>query len=344
MTAVESTLIVGEEIGRGHFGRVHIGRDVLRDRLAIKIMERQEGEAEANWIARRDGLVREGHRLHQAAHANVVTVHYVTTDKGGQSIHLTMEYCPGGSLETPYKAGPMRHDAVRKFGKHICLGLASLHDRGMIHRDIKPGNVLISADNVAKVSDFGLVTDDIVEGYAAGAGYRDHLAPEYYTSGVCSVKSDIWALGITLYRLLHGHDWYAAQTKPRFLVKNGGFAQTLKWLPHISDGWRRLINRMLSDESAARPNDMREVSRLLGAINVDHPWTCDIGENQISWERIIGGRRQTVSYSRHSFRHYSWNAASQALTINGRNRQLGGSSNVSRVQAERELRAFFRAN
>ncbi|QOD65801.1 serine/threonine protein kinase [Ochrobactrum sp. MT180101] len=344
MTAVEATLVLGEEIGRGHFGCVHIGSDLLRDRLAVKVMTRKEGEDEQVWIARRDGLVREGDRLHRAAHPNVVLVHYITTGRDGHEIQLSMEYCAGGSLETHYKSGPMNCADVRKFGKQVCLGLASLHDRGMVHRDIKPGNILISGEGVAKVSDFGLVTDDIVEGYAHGAGYTDHLAPEFYTAGVCSIKTDIWALGITLYRLLHGHDWYNAQVRPRFLVRNGGFAQTLKWLPHISDSWRRTIKRMLSDDSADRPSDMRDVSRLLGSITVDNPWACTVAENQISWRRNRQERIQTVQFNRHSSRSYSWSAFSASVAPNGRNRQLGGAENLNRIQAERELRSFFNAH
>src|SRR5690606_29051360 len=119
-------------------------------------------------------------------------------------------FCHGGSLEPAYRKGPIDDATVLKIAREVCLGLAALHDRGMVHRDIKPGNILLDRNGVAKVSDFGFVTDEIVEGYAAGAGYLDHLAPEYYSSGVTSTRSDLWALGVTLYRLLHGHAWYSS--------------------------------------------------------------------------------------------------------------------------------------
>lgn len=344
MTAIEATLVIGEEIGRGHFGRVHLGRDLLRERLAVKIMERADDETQEEWIARRTGLIEEGNSLHRANHQNVVQVFYLTNDQIGQGIHLTMEYCEGGSLEGPYKQGPIRSDVVRRIGKHACLGLASLHDRGMIHRDIKPGNILLDASGVAKISDFGLVTDDIVEGYAIAAGYRDHLPPEYYSDGVCSIRSDIWALGVTLYRLLHGHGWYSSQLRPRFIVPEGGFAQSLKWLPHVNDGWRRLIRRMLADSTDGRPSDMREVSRILGTIDISAPWDCQHSPLQTSWSRVLRGRNQKVELIQHSERLYSWSAVSESTGPSGRVRRMGGSNHIGRNQAERDLRNFFSDN
>lgn len=344
MTQIQATLQIGEEIGRGHFGRVHIGSDATRERLAIKIMEQREDEDQEYWTARKNGLIAEGLSLQRATHANIVHVHYVTHAPTGDGVHLVMEYCEGGSLESHYKTGPMLASTVRKIGKDISLGLASLHDRGMIHRDIKPANILLGERNIAKVSDFGLVTDDIVDGYAEGVGYRDHLAPEYYEDHVCSIKSDIWALGVTLYRLLHGHDWYASQVPPRLVVADGGFANSLKWLPHVSDGWRRLIRRMLRDDPHERPNDMREVSRLLGDIDITDPWTCKIVSNEITWIRDKKTRIQTVRLVRHSERVYSWEADSKPISGAGRSRKLGGTYRIGYKQAEKELRAFFNAN
>lgn len=344
MTEIQATLQIGEEIGRGHFGRVHIGNDAIRERLAIKIMEQREDEDEEYWTARKNGLIAEGSSLERANHQNIVHVHYVTHAPGGDGVHLVMEYCEGGSLESHYKMGPMLPSKVRKVGKDVSLGLASLHDRGMIHRDIKPANILLNTRGIAKVSDFGLVTDDIVDGYAEGAGYRDHLAPEYYEDRVCSIKSDIWAHGVTLYRLLHGHDWYAMQVPPRYVVSNGGFANSLKWLPHVSGEWRRVIRKMLCDNPHKRPTDMREVSRLLGAIDITDSWSCENTANQITWIRNHKARVQTVRLIRHSERVYSWESVSAPASGVGRSRKMGGENRIGYKQAEKELRAFFDSN
>ena len=82
-------------------------------------------------------------------------------------------------------------------------------------------------------------------GYASHAGYSDHLAYELWHGVGTSVRSDIWALGMTLYRLIYGADWYARAVKPRFIIKEGGFADKLTWLPHVPKRWRTVIRKML---------------------------------------------------------------------------------------------------
>ena len=86
--------------------------------------------------------------------------------------------------------------AVRKAGTEVLMGLAALHARQMLHRDIKPGNILIDTAGVALIGDFGLVTDDLLLGYGSQAGYGDHIAYEVWQGKGTSAKSDIWALGI----------------------------------------------------------------------------------------------------------------------------------------------------
>src|SRR4030088_309089 len=110
-----------------------------------------------------------------------------------------MALCPGGSLQTAFEAGPMTLPAVRKAGTEVLMGLTALHARQMLHRDIKPGNVLIDAEGGAKLGDFGLVTDDLVLGYGSQAGYYDHIAFEVWHGNGTSARSDIWAFGMTLF-------------------------------------------------------------------------------------------------------------------------------------------------
>jgi eukaryotic-like serine/threonine-protein kinase len=75
-----------------------------------------------------------------------------------------MELCQGGCLQSKFDSGPMLLADVRKYATHITMGLAALHARNMLHRDIKPANILLNKQGIAKLGDFGLVTDNIILG------------------------------------------------------------------------------------------------------------------------------------------------------------------------------------
>ncbi|MDX1004586.1 protein kinase [Sinorhizobium medicae] len=339
MTNLQSTLVVGEEISHGHFGRVHIGHDGIRDPLAVKVLFAIEGETPHQWSARKTGLLQEGASLERARHRNIVAVHYLCASATDDAIHLVMEYCSGGSFDALYKEGPIRPDLVLKAAREICHGLAALHDRGMLHRDIKPGNILLDANGVAKIGDFGFVTDEIIEGYAIGGGYRDHLAPEFYSDRISSVRTDLWALGVTLYRLLHGHPWYASGPAPRSVVQNGGYADTLEWLPHIGKKWRRVIRNLLKDAPNDRPTDARALNRLLADVE-PLDWHCEISEDRTQWSRVVKSREIVVTLEKHNGRSFSWNVVSYPVTT-GKSKTLYASGKMGYRQAERELREYF---
>lgn len=339
MSDLTSTLVVGKEIAHGHFGRVHEGYDGIRQKLAVKALYPMKDEPPEKWAARKAGLLQEGANLEKARHRNIVAVHYLCHAKADDAVHLVMEFCDGGSLDAAYRTGPIPPARVLKLAREVCHGLAALHDRGMLHRDIKPGNILLDRDGTAKIGDFGFVTDEIVEGYAAGAGYRDHLAPEFYEDRVSSIRTDLWALGMTLYRLLHGHDWYARGPAPRALVPDGGFADVLEWLPHIDRKWRRVIRSLLNDDPSGRPENARALNRALAAIDPSE-WICVLEDSATTWTRDVDRRRIVVRLEKHNYRSYSWTAVSQPLG-KGRSRTLKSSGKIGYRQAEKELREFF---
>jgi serine/threonine protein kinase len=151
-------------------------------------------------------------------------------------------------------------------GTDVLMGLGALHARGMLHRDIKPANILVDSFVVAQISDFGLVTDELILGYGSQAGYSDHIAFEVWKGDLTSVKTDIWAFGMTLFRLLHGKTWYEDAPKPRLIVTLGNFADTLKWLPHIPATWRRVVRTMLRDNPYDRYQSALQAQNALAAL------------------------------------------------------------------------------
>lgn len=334
-------LILSAKLGNGHFGEVFEAVDPAHGNVAVKIIKFDPAEyTPATWDQFKQDLS-EAKNLAKAAHRNVVQIHHVVEAPDGQSVAICMAFCPGGSFEKPFKAGPMTLAAVRKAGTEVSLGLGVLHSRGMIHRDIKPANILIDQKGVAQLSDFGLVTDNIILGYASDKGYSDHVAYEVWQGKGTSVKTDVWALGMTLYRLLHGKDWYDASPSPRFVIANGGFADSLKWLPHVPKAWRRLIRKTLNDDPAKRQQNAAAVLKGLATLPVAPSWECSVTDKLVRWEQTKGIRRVIVEWKRHSAQKHEWTAWSEP-TGKGRTMTLGGSSGqISRSQVVRELETFF---
>lgn len=341
MSGLKSNLALGKSIGKGHHGEVFLAIDDVHGEVAAKVLSRDPSWTLSQWNAHKDGLLKEGQNLKNATHTNIVKVHYLAEDETSDEIHLVMDYCSGGSLQKQFEAGPLSLSKARKVITEVTLGLHALHSRGMLHRDIKPGNLLLNDEGVAQLGDFGLVTDDLILGYGSQAGYFDHLAPEVWNGGGTSTKTDIWALGMTLYRLLNGLEWYLEYPKPREIVKTGGLANSLKWLPHIPKKWRRVVKTMLRDDSNQRYQGANEIMAAIANLPIEPDWSCIVTADEIRWERQHGTRRIIVVWRRHSARKHDWEAWSEPIQ-SGIRRTLGGSKGiVSRIKTIADLETFF---
>jgi formylglycine-generating enzyme required for sulfatase activity/ribosomal protein L40E len=201
---------VKEEIGRGGFAVVHLGRDLRLDRpVAIKrlLPEAAAGPHGARTIER---FEREAQAIASLNHRNVVAVH--DTDRDAEGRYIVMEYVEGGTLRDHLKengALPVPQAVALVVG--ICRGLASAHRKGVVHRDVKPANILLSRDEgklLPKLTDFGLAragggSDVSVTGFGMGTPF--YMAPEQRrdAKGV-NHTADIYSVGKTLYELVTG--------------------------------------------------------------------------------------------------------------------------------------------
>ncbi|WP_242396395.1 serine/threonine-protein kinase [Anaeromyxobacter oryzisoli] len=316
-------LQLGAVLGEGFFGRVYMGDDPIRGAVAVKVLVKESGESDAEWLARREAVLNEGENLTRAEHENIVRVFHVHRNAAGDPM-LVMEFCSGGSLQGKYEAGPLPLFEVKRIARDACFGLAVLHARGMLHRDIKPGNMLLDKRGRTKLGDFGLATDALILGYASQKGYADHVAKEVFDGKGTSVRSDIWALGMTLYRLAHGHQWYVSNGPPSSLVPRGKFAQRLKWLPHIPNEWRRLIRKAMNDDPQHRFQSAEELQNALASAPAPD-WTCAVAPDRITWERDEGTRRYEVEWALNG-RPPAWVAFSVNVSSGARRKLRSGTS------------------
>jgi serine/threonine-protein kinase len=194
------------EVGSGGMARVFLGRDEVLDRpVAVKVLKPMHGDTE---IAAR--FRREGRTAARLSHPNIVQVYDAGEgDLEGEEVsYIVMEYLPGGDLKELIDArGPLPGAELARIGEEVCSGLAHAHGRGVIHRDIKPHNILLDEKGRSKVSDFGIARAlDTTQATRTGAylGTALYSSPEQLQGHRVTPKSDVYSLGATLYQAAAG--------------------------------------------------------------------------------------------------------------------------------------------
>lgn len=341
MRNVVSAIKFGPHLGSGHFGSVFECEHHIHGKIAVKVMEKAEQESDESWQQRKNDLLAEGINLKTAEHDRVVKVLDLTHDLTEDKIYLSLELC-SGSLGQVYVSGPIPISTLRGYLADTASGLSCVHSREIIHRDIKPANLLIGLDGRVKIGDFGLVTDRLVLGYGSMAGYSDHIAYEVWNNRLTSKKSDIWALGMTAYRLLHGHQFYRLGPLPRHEVRMGEFAKRLQWLPHVPKQWRAFIRKCMHDDPRSRYQTIYEVSAAISQLPIKPDWICKFSPLGSRWERYQNDRKIVVSHTIISPRNQNWHAVSHPIGAIGRCRTLAISTGVtSKKQIQHELEEFL---
>ncbi|MBN8501771.1 MAG: hypothetical protein J0M19_11530, partial [Sphingomonadales bacterium] len=128
---------------------------------------------------------------------------------------------------------------------------------------------------------------------------------------------------------------------PQDLVKDGGYADKLKWLPHIPKDWRRVIRKMLADDPARRYQSVQQALNGVAPLCVEPSWDVTVGPDRIEWRRLSGSRRILAEWERISDRKHRWRVWSEPVG-SGRSRTLGGSNALtSRRDAEEGLRELL---
>ena len=200
-------------LGAGGMGEVYRARDTRLDReVALKVLPAETLTDETA----RARLLHEARLASKLNHPHVCTIHEVGEAEG--QLYVAMELVDGEPLSAILAAGALPVERVLRYGRQVADALAHAHERGIIHRDLKSANVLITTDGRAKVLDFGLAKRVAGEEWATAttvgqpaftaagviAGTLAYMAPEQLRGKPADARSDIWALGIVLYELAAG--------------------------------------------------------------------------------------------------------------------------------------------
>ncbi|MFE7503765.1 serine/threonine-protein kinase [Promicromonospora sp. NPDC057488] len=188
-----------ERLGAGGHGEVWRAADLRLDERPVALKRtHQDGDAKGA-----DRVRREARSLARISHPHVVAVHDVVDDDG--EVWVVMEHVAGRPLS---ELGQLSVTETARYGAQLAGGLAAAHAQGILHRDVKPANVLVTENGFAKLADFGisrpLHAEETVTATGALTGTPGYLAPEVVKGGRFTEAADIWSLGATLYHALEG--------------------------------------------------------------------------------------------------------------------------------------------
>jgi eukaryotic-like serine/threonine-protein kinase len=205
-----------ESLGAGGMGRVWLARDeILRRDVAVKEVLLPIGLTDAEREELCVRTMREAQAAARLSHPNVVQIYDVVEEH--ERPWIVMEYIRSRSLYEVIKTdGPLEPRRAAEIGLAVLAALRAAHSAGVLHRDVKPGNVLLADDGRVVLTDFGLATFSGGEGAVTRPGLIlgsvQYVAPERAKDGTSSPESDLWALGATLYAAVEGRSPYARTT------------------------------------------------------------------------------------------------------------------------------------
>jgi serine/threonine protein kinase len=282
-----------ELVGTGGMSTVWRARDRLLDRnVALKILHARYGDDD-EYVER---FRREARAVARLAHPNIVTVIDRGEDRDRQFI--VFEYVDGETLKAILeRRGPLPVDEVVDLGLEIARGLAYAHERGVVHRDVKPQNVLLNGDGRAKVTDFGIArTLDVERGVTQTGtvlGTSNYIAPEQASGDRAGAESDVYSLGCMLFELLVGDVPFPGDNFVAVALQhlNEPPPPVLARRPDVPPRLAALVDQSLAKDPAARPamdEVVAELDALRDPANATVVLPSPRRKRRTSWPLVLG--------------------------------------------------------
>ena len=271
-STLDDRYVLADPLGGGEMAVVYLAHDRVLDRdVALKVLREQYARDE-EFVER---FRREAVSAAALSHPNIVSVYDRGQTEDGR-YYMVMEYVPGGTLkEHLNRYGPLAPRVAIEVGSQIAEALGAAHDRGVIHRDVKPQNILVSKSGDVKVADFGIAraasataisqTEDML-------GTARYMSPEQAMGGHVGPASDLYSLGVVLHEMLTGEVPFDAEMPVAISMKhiNEPPRPPREINPEIPEGMNALVLRLLAKEPENRYTsaadllaDLDEAGRML---------------------------------------------------------------------------------
>ena len=261
-TLVDQRYEIIEQLGKGAMGTVYKARDTKLDRL-VALKQLSPGLTQDSHLLAR--FRQEAKALARLSHPHIVQVYdFLESDN---HYWIVMELVEGEELEQVLSNTQMKMSDIKELGFQMAEGLAYAHEKGVVHRDFKPANVLLTKDNQIKITDFGIAkVNNSAELTQVNTimGSPAYMSPEQASGKKTDHRTDIYALGIILYRMIAGKLPFMGDAESiiaQHLTKKAPSLREKK--PRISRNISDLIGRMLAKNPSERPQHMNEVSQSL---------------------------------------------------------------------------------
>lgn len=272
------------KLGEGGMGVVYRAYDELLHRdVAVKVVKK---DTRLGTSGSQD-LLHEARASSSLSHPNICTIHDVGETDG--ELYIVMELVEGKSLYAMIAGAGLPPESVMRYGVQIASALARAHDRGIVHRDLKAANIVVTAEGLVKVLDFGLakrvgggildaptMSFSTVQGASSVSGTLPYMAPEVLRGDAADERSDLWALGVVLYEMAAGRLPFEGRTG--FEISSAIMREIPKPLgPPVPPGLWAIIQRCLSKEPLQRYQRASEIQAALEAVQSGAIVTPDPG-------------------------------------------------------------------
>jgi serine/threonine protein kinase len=283
-----------ELVGHGGMSSVYKAHDTLLERnVALKILHEQYN-ADEEFVER---FKREARSVAQLQHPNIVTVIDRGEEDGRQ--YIVFEYIDGENLkELVVKKGRLEVREALEIAVEVARALAFAHEHGLVHRDVKPQNVLLNGDGRAKVTDFGIARSVDVEGMTSTGmvlGTSNYIAPEQASGQPVDAHTDVYALGVVLYEILAGEVPFPGETFVAVAMKHVHEPppNLLEKLPQVPVRVAAAVDRALEKNPEERFPTMDAFAAELEACLAELD-RGDDGDATLIVPRLRGARRRRV--------------------------------------------------
>jgi serine/threonine-protein kinase len=273
-----------DELGAGGMGRVYRAKDLTLERtVALKTLAPQFG-SDAGFVQR---FLKEARAAARLNHPNIVQIYDFGQE--GDTYYLAMEYVDGHSLGAYLRRGHFTERDAILVVRHACRALAVAHAEGLVHRDIKPDNLMLTSRGEVKLVDLGIAKrvdeDQSLTQTGQAVGTPHYISPEQIR-GLRDIdaRADIYSLGATLYHLVTGHTPFRGTSGA--LVMSMHLAQPLAdprtYRPELSEGLCRVIRKMMAKDRAERYTDADSLDRDLYRLQTgEAPEAAEPGETAV---------------------------------------------------------------